>query len=317
MFSRVTLRHRRGAVERGRMIKHMPALLGVALLSTGCVKQMAVNAMANVLSGDTGGSFTQDEDLQFVGEAIPFALKLMESIAAETPKHAAIHETLCSSFTQYAAVYVGWPAEQLRYTDFEGYEAGQARMRRFLTRSQGYCMTAWEIEHPGFAAALFTDTDAALAMADEDDISLLYWTGATWLYRISISKEDMEAIGELPFAAALLKRAYELEPDWEKGSLDEMLILLEPSMPMPGGLDRARDHYERAVKLSDGSRASTHVSLATSVSVTTQNKQEFVDLMEKALAIDASADPENQLATLYAQEQARFYLDHLDDLFVE
>jgi len=39
--------------------------------------------------------------------------------------------------------------------------------------------------------------------------------------------------------------------------------------------------------------------------------------MNKALEVDADAYPENQLSNLYSQEQAQFYLDHLDDLFVE
>ena len=106
-----------------------------------------------------------------------------------------------------------------------------------------------------------------------------------------------------------------IDPDWGDGSLHEMMILLEPASPMPGGLDRARKHYDRALELSGGTRAGTYTSLATAVSVSEQKRDEFVELMGKALEVDASADPENQLANLYAQEQARFYLDHLDDLF--
>jgi hypothetical protein len=59
------------------------------------------------------------------------------------------------------------------------------------------------------------------------------------------------------------------------------------------------------------------VSLATSVSVTTQDRAEFERLLEQALEIDASKDPDSQLANLYAQEQARFYLSHVEDLFLE
>ena len=124
-------------------------------------------------------------------------------------------------------------------------------------------------------------------------------------------------IGELPVAAAIIKRALELDEDWGKGSIHDLLIALEPSLPMPGGLDRAREHYELAVAQSEGIRASPYVSLATSVSISNQDREEFVSLMEKALAVDASKYPEEELATMYAQEQAEFYLDHLDDLFVE
>jgi hypothetical protein len=40
-------------------------------------------------------------------------------------------------------------------------------------------------------------------------------------------------------------------------------------------------------------------------------------MMELALAVDPHLSPDDQLANMYAQEQARYYLEHLDDLFVE
>ncbi|MEZ4321949.1 MAG: TRAP transporter TatT component family protein [Myxococcota bacterium] len=292
-------------------------MLLVAMLASGCIKKIAINSMADALSGSTGGTFTQDDDLQFVGEALPFALKTMEAINDSAPKHVGIKETLCSGMTQYAMVYVKWPADQVRYDDFGTYEAGIERTKKFLDRSETFCLSALDLKHEGFSDRVFTDTDAVLAEMEEDDVLLLYWTGATWLARISISKDDMEAIGQLPFAQALLERALELDEDWSKGSLHDMMILLEPNTPMPGGLDRAREHYTRALELSGGSLASPYVSLATSVSYSNQDKDEFVELMEKALEIDPAASPEDQLANLYAQAQARFYLDHLDDLFVE
>ncbi len=294
-----------------------PLMLGLTLLSPGCVKKAAVNALANTLSGETGGSFTQDDDLQFVGDAIPFAIKLMESVADQAPDHQPIRATLCASFTQYAVVYIKWPADQQRYRDFATYEAGQARAKKMLQRARGYCMAAWDLEHPGFSAQIHDDTEAALARATVDDVSLLYWTGASWLAEISMSKEDMDAIGALPIAADIVRRGLALDEAWGKGSFHDLMIQLEPSLPMPGGLDRARTHYERELALAGGTLAGPHVSLATSVSITTQNREEFEDLMMKALAVDASKSPEDQLANLYAQEQARFYLDHVDDLFLE
>lgn len=278
---------------------------------------MAVNGVANLLSGEGAGAFTRDNDIQFVGDSIPFAIKLMESIRDAAPKHAGIHETVCSSTTQYAMVYVGWPSEQVRYEDYDAFEAGQTRTKKFLDRALVDCKKALDISYPGILDKLYTDPVGQLAQVSEEDVSLLYWTGATWLARISKSKEDMEAIGALPIAAAFIKRALELNESWARGSLHDLAINLEPSLPMPGGLERAREHYTRSLELADGTLASPYVSLATSVSVVDQNKEEFVQLMELALAVDLSKSPDDQLANMYAQEQAEYYLEHLDDLFVE
>jgi predicted anti-sigma-YlaC factor YlaD len=301
------------------MIRALPLLALVALLplSTGCINRLAMNAMADALSSSSGGAFTQDDDLQLVGDALPFTLKTMETIHTSVPEHEGLVLSLASGFTQYAMVYAVWPAEQQKYTDLDAYERGLERGRRLLARARRYGFEGLELAHGGFKEAFQADADAALAPLTAKDVPLLYWAGAATLARISISKTDPEAIGELPGAAAMIHRALALDPTWGEGSIHELLVQLEPSLPLPGGNDRARTHYAEALRLSGGKRASVYVGLATSISLPAQDKAEFTSLLDQALAIDAAADPANQLANLYAQEQARFLLSRVDDLFLE
>ena len=52
----------------------------------GCsVKGMAMNALANSLSGGGAGVYLTDNDPVLVGQALPFSLKLMETILQERP----------------------------------------------------------------------------------------------------------------------------------------------------------------------------------------------------------------------------------------
>ena len=39
--------------------------------------------------------------------------------------------------------------------------------------------------------------------------------------------------GLMPIAAGAMKRALELDPDWDDGAIHEILISLEPALPMP------------------------------------------------------------------------------------
>ena len=55
---------------------------------------------------------------------------------------------------------------------------------------------------------------------------------------------------------------------------------------------------------------------ATGVLVPQQKRGEFVELLNRALAIDIDAAPSLRLANVLAQEQARFLLEHLDELFL-
>ena len=291
-------------------------LLATLLLSSGCVRRMAANALADELSSSSTSSFSTDDDLELVGDAVPFALKLMESVLPSVPEHVDMRLALASGYTQYAVVWVQFPAEQQKYDDFTVYRQGLQRSRRLLLRARGYALEGMDILHPGFSESLLVDSTAALSLTEESDVPLLYWLGASWLAAIANSKEEPELIGQLPIAADILHRAEDLQEDWDAGAIHEVLISLEPSLPLPGGDERARAHFQRAVDLSGGHRAAPYVALATAVSVPRQDQAGFEALLHQALRVDVEARPEYRLANEYALQQARFLLDHIDDLFL-
>jgi len=298
--------------------RHLLSFLALALLLSGCsIKQVAMNAVADALSSGTGGSFSEDEDLEFVGEALPFALKMMESINGSVPDHVGMKETLASGFVQYGVVFVEWPAEQLKYDDFDGYNAGRDRARGFYLRANGYALDGLDLLEPDFRGRIYSDTDALLNQMEPESVPLLYWLGASWLAAALTNLEDPEMFGIFPVAASVLKRAYELDPEWNEGALRELLISLEPVLPMPGGAERAKEHYDTLVVARGGKSAGPHVSYATAVALKAQDKDEFVRLLELALAVEVEGSPESRLANEYAQSKARFLLDHLEDLFLE
>ena len=293
------------------------ALLALLCLThSGCIKKMAVNSLADSLASGASKALATDDDLLLVGDALPFALKLMEIFKEQAPDSVGLHEALAAGFVQYGMVFVQFPAEQNKYDDFAAYRAGLDRARKLFQRANGYAMTGMELLHPGFEARLEADPQAALAGTTAEDVGMLYWLGASWLATISNSRESPELIGDLPVATAIIDRCLELDEDWGDGSIHELLISLETSRPMPGGLDRARSHYDRVIELSGGVKASPYISLATATCIKTQDREQFEQLLLRALEVDVDASPDNRLANTYAQAKARFLLDHLDDLFL-
>jgi len=88
-------------------------LLSIALTATGCsIKKIAVNKLGDSLASG-GTTFTSDDDPELVGDALPFSLKLMESLLAESPRHSGLLFAASSGFTQYAFVYVQVHAEEI------------------------------------------------------------------------------------------------------------------------------------------------------------------------------------------------------------
>jgi predicted anti-sigma-YlaC factor YlaD len=53
------------------------------------------------------------------------------------------------------------------------------------------------------------------------------------------------------------------------------------------------------------------------VSVQLQDRAQFKQLMEKALAVDATRPDDQRLANLLAHKRARWQLGRLDELFIE
>ena len=116
-----------------------------------------------------------------------------------------------------------------------------------------------------------------------------------------------------------MRRALELDEDFEGGAIHEFFITYEGSRSeaIGGSSKRAREHFDRVVSLTQGKKASPYVSLASSVAVRKQDYKMFKDLLYKALAIDPDAVPEWRLANTLAQEKARWLLDHSPELFLD
>ena len=48
-----------------------------------------------------------------------------------------------------------------------------------------------------------------------------------------------------------------------------------------------------------------------------QDREQFEQLLEQALAVDPDEEPRLRLANLIAQRRARFLLEHVDDLIAD
>jgi predicted anti-sigma-YlaC factor YlaD len=307
---------RRTRQRNGLAIASSAALL--ALVATGCsVQSLAVNALADSLAA-SGDVFASDEDPELVRDALPFALKTMESLLAEKPDHPGLLLSTCKGFTQYSFAFVETDAEVLEDDDYEAALAAYDRALKLYLRARDYCLRALELREEGIRRRLEVEPESALAGLGVEDVELLFWTGAAWGSAVSVGKDRPEITVDIDAVRALVRRALELDESFEQGSVHEVMMVLESLPPAMGGSpDRAREHFDRAVELSRGQRASTFVSLAENVAVPAQDRAEFERLLERALAIDPDEAPSGRLANIIAQRRAVRLQAKVDDLFLE
>ena len=291
----------------------IPALCA---LPTGCVRSLAINAAADALTG-TGGSFQSDDDPELVRDAIPFGLKVNESLIDAAPGNPKLLLAAAANFTQYAYAFLQQDADRLDEKDPEQAKHLLGRARRMYARARGYGILGLEARHEGFTAKLEKDRAAAVADCGKDDVPLLYWTAAAWAAEISITKTDAKLLGHLPDVDALIARALELDEAYASGSIHEFYVSWEAAKTDRDHVKRAKAHFDRALELADGKRMSPYLAWAEGIDVAQQNKKEFLQLVDKVLAFNPDEAPRFRLVNLITQDRARRVKARVDDLFAE
>jgi predicted anti-sigma-YlaC factor YlaD len=290
-------------------------LVGVALLSGGCsLRSMAVNAIVPMLANPA--VYRSEEDPELVRDALPFLLKAIESILDTSPRQNEALVFACTGFTLYGTAFLQIDADLAEWDDYELALRLRDRTWRLYVRARNYCLRSLELKYEGIAEGLRQDPEVALVVTDVEDVEVLLLLSAAWGLAISNALDQPALVADLPAVRALLARALELDEDYERGSIHSALITIEALPEYLGGSpERAREHFERAVTLSDGLDVAPFVAFAAGVSMPAANRAEFQQLLEQALAIDPDEDTSMRLLNLVNQKRAQMLLDHIDDLF--
>ncbi len=294
----------------------------ILLLASGCgaLRRAEIRNAARVFSGFPGSNvFVRDDDPELIRDALPFVLKTYEALLASDPKNRDLCLATAEGFVKYANAFVGAEAEKLEELDFQRAQYLRRRATKLSLRGRNYAVAGLKIDYPDFEKRLREDLQRILHALSEKDVPLLFWAAAGWAGAISTDVNNMSLIAELPMVEAMMRRALELDEDYEGGAIHEFFITYggSRSEAMGGSAKRALEHFDHVVSLTRGEKASPYVSLASSVAVRKQDYKMFRKLLHKALAIDPDAVPEWRLANILAQEKAQWLLDHSAELFLD
>lgn len=290
-------------------------LLAALVVLPGCsVRQMAVRSLGDALAGG-GGVFATDSDPELVGDALPFALKTMEMLLAEQPEHLGLLVAASQGFALYARGFLELEAERLEPEDFAAAQALKERALGLYLRGRDYALRGLELQHGGISGELRRQPETAVARLGPDDVELAYWAGASWGGALGVGRHRPDLLADLPAVRALFERVLALDEGFGDGALHEVFITL--SSPLLGGSpEQARVHFRRAVELSGGASAGPYVTYAEAVARPRQDRQDYVAMLQEALAVDIDRAPELRLLNILTQRRARWLLERLDDTFL-
>jgi predicted anti-sigma-YlaC factor YlaD len=295
-------------------------LVAALTLTSGCsLRTYAINKVGDALA--SGHSvYESDDDLTLVGDALPFGLKLTESLLAQAPNHRGLLLTASRGFVLYAYAYVDYPASVAAADDLDQARQLRGRARRLYLRAFQYGIRGLERSYPGIGAALIKDPPAAVRRikteSRAEDVAFMYWTAAALGLAISVSPGDAALLARLPEVESLLDRALEIDEAWDEGALHEFKVVLAGATPGTPDMTMIRKHYDRAVDLSRGKSASIHLAYAEAVSVPLQNAAEFHELIQRALDVNPDEEPATRLVNLLAHRRARWLAARADQLIL-
>lgn len=308
---------------QSKRILFLTILALLILTNNNCsIKKMAMNQVANALTSASSGSgnvFTTDNDPELVGDALPFTIKMYESLMVSAPWHMGLKLQTGMLYVMYANAFLQTPADMMPDERMEEQEFLMKRAKNLYLRGRDILLQALDKKYPGFLKTLNDKKDQqALGKVAKKDIDFLYWGAAGWLGAFALDPFDMKLGMTVPRANAMMNRVMELNPNYGQGAIHDFYVLYYGAMPdyMGGDFNKAREYYKKAVAASGGKSTSPHLSLATTVSVQEQNLKEFKKLLGRVLAVDVDADPENRLLNILNQRKARWLLDHSDNFFL-
>lgn len=279
-------------------IIHAVAGLGLILLAvSGC----SINQVAMRLKPET---------VEFL---IPSAIKQSEAKLAKHPDDQELILATGSLLVMYANAFIQGPAEMLPAEKYLEKEKQLAEARKLYLRGAGILGGGLEKKFPRWKDA-YTDY---LAQLTEGDVPLIYWYVAGTLAAYALNPFDLDLGMRLPELTAALARAYELDPDFNAGALDDLYVLFYSSIPegMGGDPSKVETHYRRALEKAGGRSAGPYISYAQAVCIPAQDIDTFKSCLESALAVDIKKDPANRLVNTIYQRKARYLLNHAPELF--
>jgi predicted anti-sigma-YlaC factor YlaD len=285
------------------------AVLALASLLCACVpRQLLVNGAADALSAQ---GQAEEEDMGLAREASAFYLKLSESLLRQSPGHLPLAESVASGFTQYAYAFVASDAERLMGTDAKAAHQLNERARRLYGRAHRHAMNALMHTNPGFKAALMQPDPSRWPVLKPEQVGVAYWAAASWGAHIALSKDDPDAVADLPLAVRLAERAWQASPQFGQGALASLMGQFEAARP-GGSQPQAAAYFDQAIEAGGGHNAGPYVAKAEAIAQPAGDRAAFEALLKQALLV---SEKRTDLSNQVMRQRAQWLLDTADDLF--
>jgi len=277
------------------------------LLFCGCsIQKIAVRQTAELMR-DAAPAFEEESDLILAEQAMAANLKVLEGLLRIDPLNKDLSLLLSQGFGGYAFSFLELSAP-VRAKDF--YMRGLNFAMNYLV-SESDSLKQFRTHGP------LSQFETALKDFDEDDVPLLFWAGYNWGNFINLSKDNPVIVSDMGRAEALMKRVIELDETYYYGGAHLFLGVFygSRSAMLGGNLEKAKQHFEKALHISDKKLLIASYMYARFYAVQTQDERLFNRLLRYVTRAPAHILQEQNLANQVAKVRARRALRRKNEFF--
>lgn len=302
-------------------IRSIPGLLLTIcmLLVVSCsISKLTTRKLTDSLAQGSGLAFTSDDDPELIADALPFTIKLYESLLEKDSTNAALYLATSKLLCLYSQYFVAAPMDTI--SDPVQRKVIGKRAKKLFLRARDYALTSIDILKPGTENAFLKgNIDSTIATVSQSDTSALFWTSVAWLGAIGSDKSDLSLAMGIKKPLTITRKLIAMNPTFYQGMAHELMGIVSVNIPksLGGSPDTAAYYFSKAIQLSDSSRVSAFVLYATLVAAKTKNKELYVSLLERANSIPVDSYPSLRLQNSIYQQKTRLLLKNVNEVFPE
>jgi len=264
------------------------AALAALLLLAGCsLNRTAARVTSGVIDRGLPAVFSQT-DPQYVKEALPANLQLMEILLKSDPANKALLVNAAQGFCGYALMFLEDETDQ--------------RASVFYAKGEAYALRALK--------------GATAETAKKSDVPALFWQSFCKASYINLNRDKPEAVAELPAIEPAAQKLLQLDAGYYYNGAETLLgayYSLRPRM-FGGDPDKARAHFELALKGPGENFLLNRFLYAKLGAVAAQDQELFEKLLNEVLAAEPR-EGDTSLPDAVARLKAKKLLEKKDELF--
>ena len=262
-----------------------------------------ISSTTNNFADNLASSILNQSDPATVKDGLPAYLLLIDAMLEGEPNDESLLRTSASLNSSYAGMFSDEPERQKPLSQ-----------KALDSASKAVCVHDRKTCH--IQTMPFEDFSKIIDNITKEDVPNYYVLGTAWAGWIQAHSDDWNAVAQLPQVERIMHRVVELDEGYESGSAHMYLGVLATLLPpaMGGRPEVGREHFERAIALSEGKNLMSKVVYARHYARLVFDRELHDKLIGEVLATDPEV-PGFTLINTIAQQQAKKLSASADDYF--